>query len=289
MPELPEVEHVRRGLETAQFDRRVERVWRSAFDLRTGAAWERANEHLDWLRGAIPGPLRRRGKYILWTFTSNTAGELEALIHLGMTGRCLISGRGARREAHTHISLTFEDGRRFDFVDPRRFGGFVVDRPKVLRARDPLASMGVEPLSADFGPDTLMEQTASSRRVIRQALLDQSVVAGLGNIYVSEALFVARVPPLARCHRLRPSAWARLAEAIVEVLERSLARGGTTLRDYRQVDGSTGQNQLALFAYGRQGQPCARCATNLVSHEWQGRRGAHCPSCQKPGAGGWVP
>jgi formamidopyrimidine-DNA glycosylase len=288
MPELPEVEHVRRGLEAARLRRPVSTLWRSEYDLRTGATWARTNEHLSWLEGARPGALTRRGKYILWAFESPKGDQLEALIHLGMTGRCRIVRRGDPREAHTHISLTFEDERRFDFVDPRRFGGFVVDRPATLRGREPLLSMGPEPLGSDFDAASLAARAGRSRRVIRQALLDQSVVAGLGNIYVSEALFVARIPPLARCHRLRVTAWQRLADAIVEVLERSLARGGTTLRDYRRVDGSSGENQLALLAYGRQGESCVSCATELVAHQWQGRSGAHCPRCQKPGPGGWV-
>lgn len=289
MPELPEVEHVRLGLLDEHLAAPVTRVWRSPFDLRTGAHWAKAREHTAWLRGATPGALRRRGKFILWDFSGHEPGvELSALIHLGMTGRCVVNRVGESREAHTHISLSFADGRRFDFIDPRRFGGFVVDHVQRLMAREPLVSLGPEPLGELFSATQLRARAGTSRRVIRQALLDQKVVAGLGNIYVSEALFVARIPPLARCTRLRAPAWSRLADAIVEVLTDSIARGGTTLRDYRRPDGSRGGNQHALRAYGRADEPCVRCETALVAHTCQGRSGVHCPRCQAHGPGGWV-
>jgi formamidopyrimidine-DNA glycosylase len=290
MPELPEVEHVRRGLDAASLSTPVAKVWRSAFDLRTGAHWARPVEFTGRLRGARPTSIARRGKYLLWNFdgTTRSRPNLTALIHLGMTGRCAVKSKGDKRENHTHVSLSFEDGRRFDFVDPRRFGGFVVAGAEEILRRPPICDLGPEPLGSAFGAELFVREAGSSRRVIRQALLDQRLLAGLGNIYVSEALHRARIPPLARCHRIRATAWERLAHEVVKVLEEALERGGTTLRDYRRVDGSRGENQHALKAYGRAGKRCVQCAATLVAHSYQGRSGVHCPKCQTSGPGGWV-
>lgn len=290
MPELPEVEHVRRGLQGLKLIAPVRSVWRSHYNLRTGAAWSREQEFTARLRRATPRDVQRRGKYLLWNFDSPASSrpQLLALIHLGMTGRCVVHRDDEAREPHTHVSLSFEDGRRFDFIDPRRFGGFVVASPEEIFTRDPIAGLGPEPLESQFDAEVLRARAGSSRRVVRQALLDQSVVAGLGNIYVSEALHVASVAPLSRCTRIRASAWVRLASSIVDVLDQAICRGGTTLRDYRRVDGTRGENQHALLAYGRAGLPCGRCSTILLAHSSQGRSGVHCPSCQAAGPGGWV-
>ncbi len=174
-------------------------------------------------------------------------------------------------------------------MDPRRFGGLRVASPAKLAARPPLHELGPEPLEPAFDGAVLQDRLGKSRRVLRDGLLDQRVVAGLGNIYVSEALYEAGLHPLLRATRLRPSAWSRLADATRLVLERAIANGGTTLRDYRGVDGSSGRNQLALEAYGRAGQPCARCGhVALVGYVHQGRSGAYCPDHQARPKGRWV-
>jgi formamidopyrimidine-DNA glycosylase len=127
-----------------------------------------------------------------------------------------------------------------------------------------------------------------SRRTLRAALLDQRVVAGVGNIYALEAAFMARVDPRSRCHRVRPTAWARLASALTEVLRQAIDEGGTTSRDFVGADGKIGSHQDALWVYGRAGQPCLRCASELEPLFFDGRGGARCPQCQQRTPGGWV-
>lgn len=292
MPELPEVETIRRGLAALSLEAKVESVWRSDFELRTGAAWRRADEDLGRLRGATPMGFDRRGKFLLWHFDGSRRGRSEPstlLIHLGMSGRVAVHPAGTRRVAHTHLSLSFADGRRFDFVDPRRFGGLRCGSRDELPARPPLAGLGPEPFSADFNLAHLEETAARSRRALRELLLDQRVVAGVGNIYASEICWHARLHPLVAGRRLRPSAWARVIDATRFVLEGAISRGGTTLRDYRDATGREGQNQLALAVYGRGGENCVNCAEPLLAYVHQARSGVLCPRCQARPRGRWAP
>ena len=273
MPELPEVESVRRGLEEAQIVAPVVKVYRSRKKLRMDSP-------LRPLHGATPGPLRRRGKYIIWEFSPSShleAPALGLLLHLGMSGRCGIAEAEVPRVLHTHMILTFGDGRELRFVDPRRFGGFRVGPLAELRAAPPISKLGPEPIDPGFSGEVLAGRLGRSSRAIRDALLDQHAVAGVGNIYALEALFEARIHPLTAAAKLRASAWERLATSLGDVLRRGIANGGTTLKDFRNVVGEVGRNQDDLRVYGRGGDPCPDCGRLLKSFVSGGRSGVFCP------------
>jgi formamidopyrimidine-DNA glycosylase len=279
MPELPEVECVRRGLERADLSSKViASVWRSELALRTGAFWR--DERLHLLDGATTGAFERRGKFLLWRMTGADGDDLAAVIHLGMTGRVTVCEPGDTPIGHTHLIVSLEAGPELHYADARRFGGVHVDTLERLGEQGPLASLGPEPLARGFTAKVLEQRGGASKRAIRDVLLDQRVVAGLGNIYVSEALFRAGLPPLARACEFRPSAWERLARAVRDVLRQGIRNGGTTLRDYRGTEGERGRNQDALKVYGHGGQDCPTCGTTLRAYEHSGRSGVLCPRCQ---------
>lgn len=280
MPELPEVETVRRTLEAQNLEGTVAAVYRSRLDLRTGAHWQRARERVRVLKGMRPGTLDRRGKYLLWTFEGSSPQTL--LVHLGMSGRLEVHELESPRPAHTHLELAIGTlGVRF--IDPRRFGGLRVAPKATLLGERPLGDLGPEPLEPDFDGAVLQSRAGRSKRALREILLDQRVVAGVGNIYASEALFEARLHPLLPADRLASSAWQRLAEAVALVLQRGVDNRGTTLRDYRAADGSEGSNQHALLVYGRAGEACRVCGTELTGYVHQARAGVYCRVCQAKG------
>ncbi len=279
MPELPEVECVRRGLARANLSSKViSSVWRSELALRTGAFWR--DERLHLLQGARTGEFERRGKFLVWRLTSLDSQALGAVIHLGMTGRVTVCEPGSERAPHTHLEIAVEGGPCLHYTDARRFGGVHVDTMVRLEDDGPLASLGPEPLSRAFNAEVLQARGGRSKRAVREVLLDQRVVAGLGNIYVSEALHLAGLPPLARACELKASAWQRLSVAIQSVLRQGVRNGGTTLRDYRGSQGERGRNQSALRVYGRAGQPCSSCGKTLHGYVHAGRSGVTCRSCQ---------
>lgn len=280
MPELPEVETLRRSLVRARVRAPVQQVWRSDKALRTGEAWRQ--ESLRSLVGAVPGRLARRGKFLLWTMQTSAGDRLGWLVHLGMTGRFLVTAADAPLEPHTHVVVDLDgDSRQLRFVDPRRFGGMRVAPLDALLRAKPLSDLGPEPLARGFGGDVLAARAARSKRALRDVLLDQRVVAGVGNIYMNEALFEARLHPLARAHRLRAAAWDELATAVRSVLQRGLDNRGTTLRDYRDADGRAGGNQHALAVYGRAGEACLACSGPLRALTVGGRTTTYCPACQR--------
>lgn len=278
MPELPEVESVRRGLVAAELRAPVVEVWRSGHALRVGKNWR--EENLDCLRGNVPKDVRRRGKYIVWEFGAPGGATHGLVIHLGMSGRCGVTTTAQPRVLHTHFVLRLADQREVRLVDPRRFGGLRAGPMEEILASEPLASLGPEPLDPGFSGAVLAERLGASRRPIRDALLDQEAVAGLGNIYAVEALFAAGIHPLVEACRLHASAWERLAQAAVAALRRGIENGGTTLKDFRNVSGEVGRNQDDLRVYGRAGQECPRCGRALEGFVSGGRSGAFCPRDQ---------
>ena len=278
MPELPEVESVRRGLTSAQLTAPVSSLWRSEFKLRIGKHW--AVENLECLRGARPGEVGRRGKYIVWSFQGREDETLGLVIHLGMSGRCGVTTQAQPRVLHTHLALGFADGRELRLVDPRRFGGLRAGPLTEILGSSPIGDLGPEPLEPGFTGELLEARLGRSARPIRDALLDQEAVAGLGNIYAVEALFLAGIHPLVAARRLHRSAWDRLAAAVITVLRSGIENGGTTLKDFRNVVGEVGRNQDDLKVYGRAGLPCPRCGSPLVGFVSGGRSGVLCPQDQ---------
>jgi formamidopyrimidine-DNA glycosylase len=277
MPELPEVETVRRTLEPLLPGRTVERVWTSGKPLRL-------NRPIDTraLRAAAVGHrvtcVDRRAKYLLVHFD---AGAI-VVVHLGMTGRLAVTDADAPRAPHTHVALSLDDGRELRFVDPRRFG-LVAAFPRGAAQADAwpeLAKLGVDPLSAELTAARVHELARTTARGLKLFLLDQSKIAGLGNIYVCEALWEAGLHPHKRARTITWAQAAALRDAIVLVLRRSLDNRGTTLRDYRDASGEIGFNQLSLRAYGRAGEPCPRCKAPIRGVVTQGRGTFYCPKCQ---------
>jgi formamidopyrimidine-DNA glycosylase len=252
MPELPEVETVMRGLR-----QRLEgRVIVSAIAHRPDLRWPMPAGLQKRLTGARVTGFRRRGKYILMRL----AGGDSVLLHLGMSGRMVLTPvRPNQPTLHEHLVLETNDGWRMGFVDPRRFGSVDLVPTRQEDGHKLLAGLGPEPLEPDFSPARLSAALAGKRTPIKAALLDQKVVAGLGNIYVSEALFRAQLSPLRSAHTISGTRAVRLVPAIKDTLNEAIAAGGSSLRDYVQPDGELGYFQHAWKVYGREGEACERC------------------------------
>jgi len=252
MPELPEVETVMRGLAARLQGRVLRRAVLNRPDLR----WPMPAGLTARLTGARVQGFRRRGKY----FFVRLSGGDSLLVHLGMSGRMTVSPDGlAAPTLHEHMVLTTDDGWRVSFVDPRRFGCLDLVATDAEDAHRLLAGMGPEPLEDGFTAAVLSAALAGRRTPIKAALLDQGVVAGLGNIYVCEALFRARISPKRLAASVAGARAARLVPQIKATLAEAIAVGGSSLRDYRQASGELGYFQHAWKVYGREGEPCEAC------------------------------
>jgi formamidopyrimidine-DNA glycosylase len=252
MPELPEVETVMRGLRARLEGRTIRRARVHRADMR----WALPPGLAARLTGAAVSGFRRRAKYILMRLD----GGDSVVIHLGMSGRILIGPAAPDAvPRHEHLTLETDDGWRVGFVDPRRFGS--VDL--VLTAAEDrhwlLAGLGPEPLEASFTPALLSAALDGRRSPIKAALLDQRTVAGLGNIYVCEALFRAGISPRRLAYTVAGARAVGLVAAIKATLTEAIAAGGSSLRDYVQTDGEPGYFQHAWKVYGREGEACERC------------------------------
>jgi formamidopyrimidine-DNA glycosylase len=298
MPELPEVETVMRGLAEVLEGRRISAAAITRPDLR----WPFPPNLAARLTGARVLGFRRRGKYMLMRLE----GGDSLLIHLGMSGRMVARrageapkprlgpqgaasdarGHNGPPEAHEHMVIETEEGWRIGFVDPRRFG--CVDLVPTAREEEHrlLAGMGPEPLGPEFTDSLLSAALASRFTPIKAALLDQKVVAGLGNIYVCEALWRARISPRRLAASVAGTRAARLVPEIRAVLEESIAAGGSSLRDYVRADGELGFFQERFDVYDREGQPCARCpgppaCAGVARIVQSGRSSFYCPKTQR--------
>lgn len=279
MPELPEVETVMRGLRPALEGKVIARAQVHRPDLRFPLPPGLARR----LTGARVLGFRRRGKYILMRLE----GGDSLLIHLGMSGRMVIGHAGSNAEtAHEHIVLETADGARVGFVDPRRFGSVDLVRTSDEERHKLLAGMGPEPLGDDFTVASLSASLAGKKTPIKAALLDQRVVAGLGNIYVCEALFRAGISPQRLAKTIPGARAARLVPEIKATLAEAIAAGGSSLRDYVQPDGELGYFQHAWKVYGREGEPCERCpgppgCAGIRRIVQSGRSTFYCPRTQR--------
>ena len=252
MPELPEVETVMRGLRTRLEGRVIVRALVHRPDLR----WALPPNLAERLTGARVEGFRRRAKYMLMRLS----GGDSVLLHLGMSGRMLLGPANPNSVTlHEHVVMETDDGWRVGFVDPRRFGS--VDLIATAREDEHrlLVGLGPEPLDDAFSPAVLARALAGKRTPVKAALLDQRLVAGLGNIYVCEALFRARIAPDRQAATLPRAAVGRLVAAIKATLNEAIAAGGSSLRDYVQPDGELGYFQHAWKVYGREGALCERC------------------------------
>ncbi len=269
MPELPEVESVARQLRPRLLERRIVRVW-------TDPQSRFVDVHA--ATGTRVTGLRRRGKYLLARLSAPDVPDRELVMHLGMTGVFRFRGREWTPDAYVRATLTLDVGV-LDFRDVRRFGRLTVVPAGDYAGISTLAHMGPEPLSADFRSGDLHAALRRSSMPVKAQLLSQRPVAGVGNIYADEALWLARIHPRAR--RIGPQRADRLWHAIREVLQAAIEREGTTFRDYQMVNGQSGRNATFLRAYGQQGRPCARCGTALRRIDVAGRGTTYCPRCQR--------
>jgi formamidopyrimidine-DNA glycosylase len=266
VPELPEVETIRRQLEPLVVGRRFGEAW--AFPhpkftpaLDVGDAWV--------------GSVARRGKYLLVRLDE---GDRELVVHLGMTGSLRVRPRGDAGDAYVRAWWALEDGgSALEYRDVRRFGRLAVAVGGVYAGT--LAVQGPDALDPAFGPDDLWRALRASRRAVKTQLLSQRPLAGVGNIYADEALWRARIHPAAR--RVTRAQAAALLVALREVMTASIRYGGTTLTDYRTVEGRPGRNQQRLEVYGQGGLPCPRCGTPLRSATLDARTATWCPTCQR--------
>jgi formamidopyrimidine-DNA glycosylase len=275
MPELPEVETVRAQLEPVLTGRRFQRV--EIRDPRLVRPYEPAEVAAE-LEGERVAAVERRGKYLIVRFESDRV----LLIHLRMTGSLRHSGDGLDEDPHRRAVVKLDDGSDVAYRDVRRFGTWLVLEPGEL-APYLATRVGDEPLDALFTAARLGERLAKRRAPIKAALLDQRTLAGMGNIYVDEALWRARINPLRPAESIDRKELQRLHKAIRAALEAGIARQGSTLRDYALPDGSSGSMQDEFKVYGRGGEPCDRCGTPIAKTRVAGRGTWFCPQCQLEG------
>ncbi len=283
MPELPEVETVRRGLLPVLEGHRIARAQVNRPDLR----WPLPEHLAERLTGKTVTTLRRRSKYILADLSS---GE-TLIIHLGMSGRMLISGAQigqfhhdhAAPEKHDHIVIDTDHGARVTFNDARRFGAMDLCPTDSVDSHWLLERIGPEPLGNAFNEDYLVAALRGRNTPIKTALLDQRIVAGLGNIYVCETLHRARISPRRKAVNISAARVRTLVPAIRDVLSEAIEAGGSSLRDYRQADGELGYFQHTFRAYGREGAPCVTpdCPGTISRIVQSGRSTFYCPTCQR--------
>jgi len=269
MPELPEVEVIARGLQRLigqSIIQEVEVLWPRS------VARPEVPAFIQGLAGRRIIDVRRRGKFILFSLDDGRS----LLAHLRMTGGFCVFPRTTPPHPYVRVIFHLTDGRDLWYVDIRKFGRlYLVNSPEEV-----LQALGVEPLSAEFTAERLADILRRRKGAIKPLLLNQGIIAGVGNIYADEALFRAGIHPLRRAADLDMEEVRALHAAIREVLQEAIDHRGTTLRNYRDADGETGQNQFRLNVYRRQGEPCRRCGTP-IERIVVGQRGTHfCPHCQ---------
>lgn len=273
MPELPEVEVLRRTIEANVVGDTVEAV----------SVWERRlRERVDaaTLRRRLAGrrvlEARRRAKYLLLHVEAGST----LVVHLGMSGRLTLAPADAAREPHEHAALLLASGRKLRFRDPRRFGALFALPTASLATDRHFARLGVEPLGPDFSGDTLAAAARRRASSVKAMLMDATVVVGVGNIYASEALHRAGIHPLRSVSRISLERFGRLADTIVAVLGEAVTQGGTTLNDFADALGEAGDFQVSLAVYDREGEPCLRCGAGIRRLRQLGRSTYYCPRCQ---------
>ena len=234
------------------------------------------------LAGRRVKDLRRRAKYLLILLEAEGAREEAFLvIHLGMSGRVYFSGRAEAPRPHTHVIFTISGGRELHFCDPRRFGFVDLVSSAGLEADRRFSNLGVEPLSRECTAEYFFECSRKLRQPVKNFLMDSRRVVGVGNIYASEALFLAGVHPLRAAGRISLQRWERITSVVKEVLRAAIRQGGTTLNDFEGPDGTAGYFQVFLRVYGREGEECLECGAVVRKKVLAGRSTFYCPRCQR--------
>lgn len=278
MPELPEVETVRRGLEPRLLGARLERV-----EVREPRLRERVDVGaLQKLIGSNVRAVRRRAKYLI----VDTSADNSLVIHLGMSGHLVWSAPTRALRRHDHVSLWWSTDlprarSELRYNDPRRFGLMLVIPKAAIDSHRLFARLGPDPFAAEFTAEYLHATTRGSKRPVKNMLMDARVVTGIGNIYASEVLWLARIHPATACRRIAAGRWRRLQAACLDVLNAALHQGGTTLNDFRDVEGSRGYFAVQLQAYDRADRECRRCGAAIRRFVQAGRSTYYCPRCQR--------
>ena len=274
MPELPEVETVRQILQPQLAGRTVTAAEVCSPQI---IACPDAGRFAELLRGKTIAGMDRRGKFLTIRFESGD----RVVLHLRMTGQLLVLPAGEPREKHTHLILTLSDGNQLRYIDVRRFGRFwylKADEPDSITGQDKL---GLEPLDDALTKDYLKARLGGRKKSIKEMLHDQSVVAGIGNIYSDEILFEAGIYPEEKCFDLTAGDWDSLAAKIKEVIAWGVTANGMTPEEYLAGAGKEYRNMPDLRVYGREGQPCSRCGAAIERTVIGGRSSCYCPVCQR--------
>lgn len=270
MPELPEVETTRKGILPYIDQQTVTKVTVRQPKLR----WL-VSEEIHDMQGEIVQSVTRRGKYILLETSKGTA-----LIHLGMSGSLRVLDIGTAPEKHDHIDIEFANKKLIRLRDPRRFGAILWTTKNPLKHKL-IRSLGPEPLGDDFNVDYLFQYSRGRKVSIKQFIMNGHVVVGVGNIYACESLFQAGISPKALAGKVSKKRYKKLVEVIKEVLARAIEQGGTTLKDFVQVEGNPGYFQQQLNVYGRAGEVCLKCESPIKQIKQGQRSTFYCSKCQK--------
>ncbi len=271
MPELPEVETTRRGIAPHIEGQTVNDVIVRHHQLRWPLPWGLKRK----LSGHTINAVSRRAKYLLLSFDHGTL-----LLHLGMSGSLRIIEAGTPAEKHDHLDIVFSNGKALRLTDPRRFGA-VLWTKEAPEEHELLSRLGPEPLGEAFNGERLYHLSRSRKGSIKQFIMDGKIVVGVGNIYASEALFLAGINPKTVAGRVSRARMERLATAIRQVLAAAIEQGGTTLRDFVGGDGKPGYFAQQLNVYGREGEPCHHCGTRIKQLTQGQRSSYYCPRCQR--------
>lgn len=271
MPELPEVETTRRGIEPLVVGKLVDQVHIYNASLR----WPIPSELVSLLPNQMASKVERRSKYLLFAFDRGTL-----IVHLGMTGHLRLDSSHADRRKHDHFEIVFTDGTALRYNDSRRFGSILWTEGDPSRhAR--LASLGPEPFSSDFNAAYLYQLSRGRKVSVKPFLMDAHVVVGVGNIYASEALFRAGIAPAKPAGQVSKAAYGRLVSSVAAILREAIAAGGTTIRDFADSEGRPGYFTQQLCVYGRNGQKCVSCDSLIKQIKLGQRSTFYCPKCQK--------
>lgn len=271
MPELPEVETTLRGIKPHLVGQKVINVTVRHPRLR----WPIPSDIKNHLEGQTIRRLYRRGKYLLFEFKHGTM-----ILHLGMSGRLCVLSKPTPAQKHDHVDIHFANHRYLRFTDPRRFGALL------WTSEDPmthplLAIIGPEPLSKDFDGDYLYHQSRNRKVSVKSFVMNSAIVAGVGNIYATEALFQAGIHPHLSAGKISREKYQTLATAIKQILKKAIEKGGTTLKDFMKSDGTPGYFRIELKVYGHGGEPCPHCHTKLASTRLGQRSTVYCRKCQR--------
>lgn len=272
MPELPEVETVRRGIEPHVLGRKIVGVTVRDTRLR----WPIPADLSGWLIGKKITGTSRRGKYLMLQL----GGGDRLIVHLGMSGRLFVLKPGHPLKKHDHVDIELSGGVMLRYNDPRRFGA-VLPWPASEATHVLIEGMGPEPFTEEFNGDYLFELSRGRSAPVKNFIMDGTVVVGAGNIYAAESLFRARIRPGKAAGKVTRAQYQVLAQHIREVLGEAIKQGGTTLKDFAGADGASGYFQQKLFVYGREGKPCLVCKTPIKSVVIGQRSSFYCSHCQK--------